>query len=305
MIAFFRLIRFQNLLLIILTQYLLRYFLILPAFTAEYFITGIFPEHLNNFNFAILVFATVMLAAGGYIINDYYDSIIDEINKPEKIIIGKIISEKQAILGYQIVTSIGILLGFYLSYIIEKPVMGFINLFVAASLWMYSTQLKKKLLVGNLVIAFLSALSLLVVGLFEPEFYRNFFYLALYSGFAFLVSLIREIIKDMEDITGDERGQVKSLPVRFGLQKTKAVVIVLTLLTASLLGFTLFKIFYTNTVLSFWNLLILFELPFIALLYLTANASQKKDYHFISQLAKGIMLLGILSLIPFYYYFIR
>jgi len=283
----------------------LRYFLILPAFTAEYFITGIFPEHLSDFNFAVLVLSTVMLAAGGYIINDYYDIIIDEINKPGKIIIGKIISEKRAILGYQILTSISILLGLYLAFIIKKPVMGFINLFVAASLWMYSSQLKKKLLVGNIVIAFLSTLSLLIVGLFEPEFYRNFIYLAIYSGFAFLVSLIREIIKDMEDVIGDERGQVKSLPVRFGLKKTKIVVFILTLICASLLGFTLFRIFYTNTVVNFWNLFILMELPFAALLYLTVNSSQKRDYHFMSQFTKGIMLLGILSLIPFYYYFIR
>lgn len=305
MISFFRLVRFPNLLLIILTQYLLRYCIILPAFTAEYFITGSFPAYLSSFHFALLVFSTVLLAAGGYIINDYYDLSIDEINKPEKIIIGKTIRERTAFQAYVFLTAAGVIGGFYLAYTIHKPVMGFVNVFVAASLWMYSTQLKRKLLVGNVLIAFLSALTLLVVGLFEPEFYRNFLFLTVYAGFAFLLSLTREIVKDMEDLEGDERGQVKSLPVRFGLKRTKLVVLLLVLGTAWLLGNTLYNTFFTTTVLNFWNLFIFCELPFAVLLFLLASASEKKDFRFISLVIKVIMLLGILSLVPLYYYFIR
>ena len=305
MIAFLRIIRLPNLFIIILTQYLLRYCLIMPAFKAEYFVSGVFPFYLSDFNFALLVFSTVLLAAGGYIINDYYDTVIDEINKPENILIGKKLSERQAMLTYRVLTILGVLIGFYLSYVIQKPVMSFVNVFVAASLWMYSSQLKKKLLVGNILIAFLSAMTLVVVGLFEPAFYINFMYIGIYAGFAFMVSLVREIIKDMEDVEGDERGQVKSLPVRFGIRKTKVVAFNLTLLTATLLGYTLYKFFYTNTVFSFWNIFSIFELPFICLLYLVATASEKKDFHYASLFTKGIMLMGILSLIPFYYFFIK
>jgi len=305
MISFFRLIRWPNLLLIILTQYLLRYCLILPAFTAAYFVTEVFPSHLSDFQFALLVAATVMLAAGGYIINDYYDSAIDAINKPGKLIIGKTIREKVAMQCYGILTAMGIVIGFYLAYVIHRPVMAFVNVFVAASLWMYSSQLKKKLLIGNVLIAFLSALTILVVGLFEPEFYQNFIFLIVYAGFAFLVSLIREIVKDMEDLEGDERGQVKSLPVRFGLKKTKGIVLLLILITAWLLGNVLFNAFYINTVIKFWNLLIFCELPFAALLFLVATAHEKKEFRFISLFTKYIMLMGILSLLPLFYYFIK
>ena len=217
----------------------------------------------------------------------------------------KTISERTAMQCYGLLTAAGILAGFYLALLIHKPVMGFVNVFVAASLWMYSTQLKKKLLVGNILIALLSALTLLVVGLFEPEFYRNFLFLAVYAGFAFLLSLTREIVKDMEDLEGDERGQVKSLPVRFGLKKTKVVVLVLIVITAWLLGNVLFNAFYISTVFNFWNILIGCELPFAVLLFLVATATEKKDFRFISRVEKVIMLLGILSLIPLYYYYIR
>jgi len=305
MISFLRLIRWPNLLLIILTQYLLRYCILLPAFTAEYFITDKFPSYLSDFQFALLVAATVMLAAGGYIINDYYDVAVDEINKPEKVIVGKSVSKRKALQYYGLLSAIAIIIGSYLAFVIHKPVMAFVNVFVAASLWMYSSELKKWFLVGNILIAFLSALTILVVGLFEPAFYPNFLFLTVYAGFAFLVSLIREIAKDAEDVTGDARGQVQSLPVNFGIKTTKLVLLLLVLITAWLLGNVLFNAFYVNSVIRFWNLLIFCEIPFAALLFLVATASEKKDFRFISNVTKVIMLLGILSLLPLFYFFIK
>jgi 4-hydroxybenzoate polyprenyltransferase len=305
MIAFLRLIRFPNLLIIILTQYLIRYCLILPAFTAEYYITGVFPQHLSDVYFALLVFSTVLIAAGGYIINDEADLYIDEINKPTKVVLGKRVSFALAKTAYWTMTMLGVLTGLFLGVFIQKPVIGFVHVFAAISLWMYSAQLKKKMLTGNILIAFLSALTLLIVGLFEPRFYPNFISVLVYSAFAFLVSLIREIIKDIEDVEGDEKGQVKSLPVRIGIKQTKGIVLLLIIITGWLLGNTLYRSFYTNTVFNFWNILIFCELPFLALLYLISTAKDKKDFHVASTFAKIIMLLGILSMVPLFYFFIR
>ena len=301
-----RLVRLPNLLLIVLAQVLVRYCLVIPAFRAEYFVTGFFPPGLSDLQFILLVVSTVLLAAGGYMINDYYDVDIDSINKPDKVIVGERIPANTVLTAYGILTALGCLLGIYLAFSIGKlMVLGSIHVFVAFSLWIYAAQLKKQLLVGNVRVALLSALSLLIVGLFEPEFYRNIIILAPYAVFAFVLSLVREIIKDMEDLDGDERGQVKSLPVRFGIKRTRLVVLVLILLTAWGLAEVLRLAFYNNPVFSFRNMVILCEFPFAILLYLVATASEKKDFRIASLFSKVIMFLGVASMLPLYYFFIR
>jgi 4-hydroxybenzoate polyprenyltransferase len=144
-----------------------------------------------------------------------------------------------------------------------------------------------------------------MVGLFEPEFYPNIGYLLIYSGYAFGVSLIREIIKDIEDFEGDERAQCKTLPIIAGVKRSKVVLVILTAITAASIAWVLYSYFYGNPVISMWNLVAIFEVPFIALAYLIITASVKKDFHFASSFTKIIMVLGILSLLPFYYFFLR
>ena len=186
MIKYLRLIRFPNLLIIMLTQVLVRYCLILPAFKTEYFITGIFPKYLSDANFFLLVLSTVLIAAGGYIINDYFDVQTDKINKPGKNIVEISISKVRARNLYFVLSIFGVVLGFYLALQISKPAIGFIPLFSTVSLWMYSSYYKRQLLSGNILISILSALSILIVGLYEPEFYRNFIYLIWFTVSAFI-----------------------------------------------------------------------------------------------------------------------
>ncbi len=305
MFSFLKLIRLPNLLIIAASQALVRYCLIMPAYKTAFNYTGIHPTHLTKIDFILLVFSTLLIAAAGNIINDVFDVRADKINKPGKNSIGKLISAEAAKKLYYIFSAIGIVLGLYLAFKIEKPVMGFINVFAAGSLWMYSSYYKKRLLIGNIIIGLLSALSLLTVGLFEPEFYPNITYLLIYSGFAFALTLIREIIKDMEDLDGDERTQCKTLPVIAGIKKSKQVVLFLITITGGMIGYILITYFYGNKVISFWNLVALFEIPFLALSYLVITASEKKDFHFASTFIKIIMVLGVFSLFPFYYFFLR
>ncbi len=303
--AIFKLIRFPNLLIIALSQFLVRYFLILPAFETESVITGEFPAHLSRIDFSLLVISTLIIAAAGYIVNDLYDIETDKINKPGKNSIGKLISESMAKKIFIVLSAFGIAMGFYLAWKIDKLLMGSIHLFTAVSLWMYASYYKKKFLSGNILIAFLSSLSLLIVGLFEPEFYRNFIYLLLYSGLAFSITLLREIIKDMEDVDGDELTQCKTLPVRLGISKSKKVVYFLIILNLTVLVYILYHYFYQNPVFNFWMMASTFAVPFIALFALINMAEQKKDYFYAGLFTKVIMVAGILTMIPLYYYFLR
>ena len=305
MLPYFRLIRFPNLLIIALSQLLIRYCLILPAFRAEYFITGNFPQHLSDINFFLLMLSSLLLASAGYIINDYFDIHIDETNRPGKNIVGKKISKKNAKNIYFLLSLAGICIGFYLSIKIERPSFGFIHLFTAASLWMYSSYYKRKLLSGNIIVSILCALSLLIVGLYEPEFYRNIIYLTWYAILAFLTTLIREIIKDMEDIDGDKMSQCKTLPIILGIPRTKLIVQLLIVLTLAYVAWVLKTNFYANKVLSVWYLLAFLSIPFIALSYLIFTANEKKDFYFAGLYSKILIVAGILTILPFWYYFIR
>ncbi|HQW23155.1 MAG TPA: geranylgeranylglycerol-phosphate geranylgeranyltransferase [Bacteroidia bacterium] len=302
---FLKLIRWPNLLMIALTQFLVRYCLIMPAFIVEYKVLDVFPDHLSKLQFLLLTASTVLIAAGGYIINDIHDTSIDQDNKPGKNKINNGISESAALKYYYVLTSIGILAGFIVAFSIDKFSLGFVPLFAAISLYMYSTFYKKRFLSGNILIAALSALSVLIVGLFEPEFYKSIIYLLWYAVFAFEISLIREIIKDIEDKDGDEKAQSKSLPILYGIKKTKVVVYGLILFMIATILHVLYNYFWNNTVISFWILSGIFLIPLLLLSYMIYIAEEKKDFHFASIFTKVYMSLGIFSLLGFWYYFLR
>lgn len=305
MLKYLRLVRIFNLLIIMLSQILIRYCLILPAFKAEYFITGVFPKYLSDFNFILLLASTILIAAAGYIINDYFDIYIDHINKPGKNSIGISISKIKAKYIYFILNILGIISGFYVAIQISKPVIGLLPLFSAVSLWMYSSYYKRRLLAGNIIISFLCALSILIVGLYEPEFYRNFIYLIWFAISAFLLSMIRELIKDMEDVDGDELSQCKTAPIIFGIYKTKIIVAIIIAALAVYISFILYRYFYINNVINFWYLLSMFLVPIAALIYLLVTATEKKDFHYASLYSKLLMLGGIFSILLFWFYFLK
>jgi 4-hydroxybenzoate polyprenyltransferase len=287
-----------------LSQLLVRYCLVLPAFRTEYFITGTFPKYLSDLNFFLLVISTVLIAAAGYVINDYFDVAIDQVNKPGKNIVGKSISKEKARTIYFMLSFIGVALGFYVAFKVSKPVVGFIPLFASISLWMYSSYYKRSLLIGNFIVSILSALSLLIVGLYEPEYYKNIVYLMWFSICAFLLSMVREIIKDMEDIDGDRSYGSRTLPIAWGLKASKLIASVFIILLSAYITYIIYNYFYTNTVVNFWYLLGMFLIPILALLYLVASAGVKKDFHYASLYSKVLMLGGILSIYFFWFYFL-
>src|ERR1700747_2647931 len=148
MFAFLKLIRLQNLLVIAFTQYMMRWCLIYPILK-----TRGFELQFSNFHFFLLSLSTVMIAAAGYIINDYFDVRIDKVNKPEHLVIDKGVKRRVAMGAHMVINVIAILIGFYISHIIGNWKLGFIFFICALGLWLYSTSFKRQFLIGNIVIA--------------------------------------------------------------------------------------------------------------------------------------------------------
>jgi 4-hydroxybenzoate polyprenyltransferase len=295
---YLQLIRYQNLLLLALMQLILRF--------------GFLKEQncslaLSDFQYVLLVLATIFIAAGGYVINDIFDQDTDAINKPEKVIIGKTIQESQAYNFYAGLTIIGVCIGFYLSNVIDKPNFASFFILIAATLYFYATTLKQMLLIGNIIVAILLATSVLIIGVFDlfPVTYAEnqrqmiqiFSILIDYTFFAFLLHLIREITKDLEDIEGDNHQGMSTLAIYLGISKTAKLVAVLSLIPIGLLLNYMYRYFVLNDL----HLITIYSLIFIIapFLYFTikiATAKTKSEFHQLSTVLKWIIFFGIFLL---------
>ena len=299
--AYLKLIRYTNLLIIVLTQYFFRYFVILPLYRAE----EVIPPTSNLF-FLCLVLSTVFIAAAGYAINDYFDMRVDHINKPDKMLLGKVIPRRMAILIHGVFTGLGIFLSFVAAFMIGSWKLGFFSIVIAYTLWQYSFKFKASFITGNVVIALFSAFVIFIVWLFELYAQMNtgqalilgkkfftFFMLA-YMFFAFITSLIREIIKDIEDIEGDTRIGCNTIPIKLGIQKAKTISYVLTVLNMLFLGILALKFFSRLDLLSYYFIFLIFLFGYLILLI--KRAKEKADYSYTSIYIKVIMFAGLLSM---------
>ena len=317
-IAFLKLIRFKNLIIVALTQLVIKFSLINPFL--EDFI-------LSDTQFCLLVLATVLITASGYIINDIYDVATDKINKKESRIIEKLIKSRNAIFWYIFFNLIGVLIGCYIAYIVEKPAFGLIFFYCIFSLWAYSKRMKSAFLLGNLQVSFLTALSIFNVALFDmiPNGINKSHgelkilkIILFYAAFAFITTFIREIIKDLEDIEGDKDINAKTLAITYGIQKTKWIALAFTILTFfGIFYFQYFQYSYISSEFKYdgqavslypWGVnhiaiiyTIFIQCLFILLCLNIYNAKHKKDFYLISQLCKFIMIIGVLS-IPLFTY---
>ncbi|MBC5992786.1 geranylgeranylglycerol-phosphate geranylgeranyltransferase [Pontibacter cellulosilyticus] len=272
------LIRFPNLVLIVLSQALAQVCLLAA---------GVSWSKVLEPNFLLLTISTVLIAAAGYIINDYYDVKIDAINKPRRLLVGRKIRRRRAMFAHLILSFLGVAGGFLLSI----PV-GLINLGAVLLLWGYSARLKKMLLIGNVVISLLSASMLLVVAVYADTL--NNITLG-YALFALLISLIREIIKDMEDVKGDASFDCRTLPIVAGLRNTK---LVLYPLISVFQAFLIVVILHSRTSLLLDSYMIILVLaPSVWLLLKLIRADRRRDFTYLSNLNKFIMLTGILSML--------
>ena len=304
--AVMQMIRLPNVVIIILTMFLLRYCIVIPfLYAADPSLATPLPD------FLVLVAVTVLIAAGGYVINDYFDVKIDRINRPDKQIVDNLISHRGAIKLHILLNTIAILLGFWLSWRVRTLSFGFIFPFLSGLLWIYSAKYKRILFWGNFIVASLSAFVILVVWLFEffwlrmhalvfagviPSIRRVTLVFLGYAIFAFLVSMVREIIKDMEDTEGDRTFGCKTLPLVAGMKFTRYIVAVIIAATMLLLANAQMILFRMCLMPAFWYFSATVQAGALILLVKLFFSRKKTDFHFLSTLCKLIMVAGILSM---------
>lgn len=324
LIAFLRLIRAGNLFMIGLTQYLIKIFILDIRYIDE--------TVLSNTLFFFLVLSTIMIAAGGYIINDIYDINTDLINKKERVIIGRYISEHTAFFWYYALNLISIILGGIICYKIGKISFFIIFIYCIAGLWIYAKNMKKMFIVDNLHISFLTALSIINIALFDLlgvlgknkithshiTDYALFTIIMYYALFAFLISLVREIIKDIEDIEGDRVINAKTAIIFLGLRNVKIILILICTLIMSLIAYFQY-IQYSFSLSTFedksgeiikfippgtdkFSIIYvgIIQIMILLLIFNIFKAKRKKEFSKLSFLTKVIMFLGILS-IPLFF----
>jgi len=304
--AFLKLIRLPNLFFIAITQALFQYCIYYPLYKNS------IPGNSTT-QFILLMLASLCIAAGGYIINDYFDINIDQVNKPHKLVVDKIINRRWAIAWHFILSFSGIVLTAFALPYFSKLWIVFANMCCVALLWFYSTTFKKTLLIGNIVISVLVAWTILILffskvsvgdafGSANPASFKFFRFSFLYAGFAFIISLIREAIKDMEDMEGDARYGCRTMPIVWGISTTKVYVAVwLIVLLASLIIIQVYILQFQ----WWWEVVysILFIiLPLIILFAKLFAATTPQQFHKLSNFAKLSMLTGILSMIFFRIY---
>jgi len=303
MLHFLRLIRIKNLAIVFAAQYFMHAFVIKS-------ILGVYKleSQIGSVNFILLGISTIFICAAGYIINDYFDTKTDNINHPDSVVVGRFIKRRVAMILHFILNILGVLSGLIVSYRIGKIEYALFFFFITVLLWAYSVYFKRKPVVGNLVVSFLSALIPLAVIIFEiPNlrgFYQNvfpqidgvigllFYWVAAYACFAFVLNFIRELLKDIEDLEGDKESAYYTIPVVFGKRLTKNLIIILLIIV--IIAVEMVNIIYLDDIKSFIYIISLVILPLIYVVYKLFRENSKKDYHFLSEMINIIMLAGIL-----------
>jgi len=269
--SFLKLTRVWNLVIVALAQY----------FTAGFLIGR---HTLNDIHLFLLSLSTVAIAAAGYIINDYYDVKIDLINKPDRVVVGKGITRRHALLLHILLSFIGIVIGFLLSWWIAA-----VNVFSVFFLWLYSNNLKRLAFVGNFAVSLLTGLSILVVDALYPPHHSLIW---IYSVFAFFITLVREMVKDMEDLKGDDTFGCKTLPIIWGIRKTKLLIYII--LAIFIYVVLLLNQQYSQLPLRYFALFLF--IPIALLVFWMLRADTKKDFAWLSAFCKIILILGTLSM---------
>ena len=302
-------IRLPNLFFIALTQVLFH----IAVLDTILLPLGTRPS-IDGWNFILLVVSSVLIAAAGYIINDYFDINIDQINKPTANVVDKIVSRRWAMAWHFVLSGVGILLSAWVAWRTGFWYILLGNFMCVVLLFGYSVSLKRKLLFGNILISLLTAWVILVIGLAEftsPVFTNSQIVEAsgkiirislLYAGFAFISSLIREAIKDIEDMQGDEKYGCRTMPIKWGVNAAKVyiavwLVVILALLIILQVYVARFEWWWAMT-----YSIVFIIVPFVLIFLLLFRAKENKDYHRLSNWTKLVMLTGILSMIFFYFY---
>jgi 4-hydroxybenzoate polyprenyltransferase len=311
---FLKVIRWKNLVIVIVTMVLVRYVL-LASLAAEMLVMDVsgnmVPVVLQMpwYEFMVLVFATVCLTAGGYVINDYFDIKTDIINRGT-VIVGTVIPRRRAMMLHNIFNIIGVIAGFYISWRVGYFWLGTLFLLVSGLLWFYSASYKRQFLIGNILVALLTALVPFMVIFYEfpsmyeyyssnaiehPDYKLFFFWTGGFALFAFLTTLAREVIKDIEDYEGDLEYGRNTLPVVAGIRSSKLIV---TALVVSIIV-TLYVVWvlFVKDITTLVYISVTITAPLLLVIFMVMTGKGRKHFNAASSVMKFIMLMGLLYIV--------
>lgn len=311
--SFLKLVRWQNLLIVVLTMVLMRYCIIASVIGKIGILTvngggEIIPMTLQFpwYDFLILVAATVFITAGGYVINDYFDIKTDLINRGE-VIVGTKIPRRKAMMWHNILNIAGVAAGFYISWRAGYLWLGLLFLMVSGLLYFYSASYKRQFFIGNLVVAVLTAMVPMLVAIYEwPALYRYyqmnaaappdltlvFYWVGGFALFAFLITLVREIVKDIEDFEGDLSYGRNTLPVVAGVRTSRIISAGIILII--IVSLYLVWHFFISDMITLTYVSVAIVLPLIYVLLRLITGRDRKQFHNASLIIKIVMLTGIL-----------
>jgi len=335
LLQFLRLVRFGNLVVIALTMGIIQVFIaahgnsaISPALEYLYLkdlslVEGLFFKYNIHLDFILLVLSVVLIAAAGNVINDYFDVKADRVNKPDRLIVGKHIKRRWAIMFNWLFNAAGIGIAIYLSVVHDNWWISLVAFVIINFLWFYSAVYKRKLFVGNILVAFMVGIVPIYVLIFNLPLdgyaisnkltghLGDWFVIevvGIISVIAFVINLMREVIKDIADIRGDLHLSAKTVPIAMGIKKTKMILLILAIPLLLLMMFYLYNIYnyqwmnvwredlFSATSLTFFTILVSASILFmIAAFLLLLTANRRKIYLLSSNLLKLSMIFGTVS----------
>ena len=271
-----------------------------------------FSEQMPWWVLTLLILSTVLIAAGGYVINDYFDVKIDRINRPEDLVVTRHITRDGAMRLFQILTAVGVAAGLAVAWWAKSWTLAMIYIVIPGLLWFYSASYKRQLLIGNIVVSFVSALVPLLVAIANADYLRHLYGDALqytpitgqlyvwisgFALFAFLMTLAREMVKDIEDITGDKEMECRTVAIVWGEKPTKMIVSILLLITMALIAYLIWAVLpFTSDWKSFSTRYAVFGLivPLLCAIMLLWAAKTPLEYRRTQLVLKFTMFMGVL-----------
>jgi len=302
-----RLVRWSNLLFLAALVWVMEKWVATPIL-----VKAAFGEQLPGYMLLLIILATVLIAAGGYVINDYFDVKIDRINRPDEVIVTRSISKPAAMRLSMILSGIGIACGIAVAVVLKSLTIGILFVLIPGLLWFYSSSYKRLFMIGNLIIALLAGVTPIVVAMtnvavlqlryetilpYTTLVHDIYAWLGGFALFAFLLTWIREIIKDMQDQMGDRELECHSMPVVWGEKWTKVFVTGLIVITLAIIGHLWWHILpfptaWTN--LSTRYIALGIVTPLLCSVWLLWSAKIPSDYKICQQVVKFTMLIGML-----------
>ena len=302
-----RLVRWSNLLFLAALVWVMEKWVATPIL-----VKAAFGEQLPGYMLLLIILATVLIAAGGYVINDYFDVKIDRINRPDEVIVTRSISKPAAMRLSMILSGIGIACGIAVAVLLKSLTIGILFVLIPGLLWFYSSSYKRLFIIGNLIIALLAGVTPIVVAMtnvavlqlryetilpYTTLVHDIYAWLGGFALFAFLLTWIREIIKDMQDQMGDRELECHSMPVVWGEKWTKVFVTGLIVITLAIIGHLWWHILpfptaWTN--LSTRYIALGIVTPLLCTIWLLWSAKIPSDYKVCQQVVKFTMLIGML-----------